>query len=363
LNNSKTIGEWRIPIVKPKLPKALDVLPLLQSIDESHIYTNRGPLVEQLEELYANHFKVKSSQVVALANATLGITGCCAASPVTTWHIPSFTFAATGLAVLNSGDSVVFQDVDLKDWQLSTEFIEPNRSHTHGVIPVLPFGAPLDLEKWSNFKHVIIDAAASMGSGVFDLSVLPKSWFVVFSLHATKVLGAGEGAVVICGSEENALKLKSWANFGFNANRNSITIGTNAKMSEFAAAYGISSYMGKEKEKIEWLAVQQYIEKEGGSLFRSVVHDYPGFRPYWILQFSNVEQKREIEKILTNMDIQTRSWWASPLHEMPAFSGQQIASEMGNSIFLSSTVLGLPCFRDLHLSDVKLISNVLKANS
>src|SRR3990172_5815553 len=47
-----------IPIMQPKLPIAQHLLPYLNRIDESRIYSNFGPLVIQLEERLAEHYGV-----------------------------------------------------------------------------------------------------------------------------------------------------------------------------------------------------------------------------------------------------------------------------------------------------------------
>lgn len=84
-----------------------------------------------------------------------------------------------------------------------------------GIIPVMPFGSPVNIEDYLNWDCVVIDAAASLGSTLENVEKLKPDHFIVYSLHATKVLGAGEGSIVVCGSEDNAKKLCAWANFGF----------------------------------------------------------------------------------------------------------------------------------------------------
>ena len=88
----------------------------------------------------------------------------------------------------------------------------------------------------------IIDGAASLGS-IETLKNLPETSNLVFSLHATKYLGSGEGGLVVTGTKEIADELRSWSNFGFQGSRQSMTQGTNAKMSEIQAAGSIITYL------------------------------------------------------------------------------------------------------------------------
>ena len=64
-------------------------------------------------------------------------------------------------------------------------------------MPVAPFGRPIDVEAWDRFRSssglaVVIDAAAG-----FD-AVAATGTTAVVSLHATKVLGIGEGGFILC---------------------------------------------------------------------------------------------------------------------------------------------------------------------
>lgn len=231
-------GTVAIPVMKPRLPDADAVAPWLRLMDASGIYSNYGPLVSMLERRYAEFFGVGAEQVVTVANATLGIEGAVSVLPASVWQVPAFTFAATGHAVNRAGASVEFADVDRESWALpAAETLDASE----GLLPVLPFGAPVEWRRWAWHPTVIIDAAASMGAAEGRLGGLPPGWAVVFSLHATKVLPAGEGGLVVFGSEDDARALRRWTNFGFDAARISVAPGTNAKMSEIHAAYALAS--------------------------------------------------------------------------------------------------------------------------
>src|SRR4051794_18964373 len=63
-----------VPIMRPKLPPAEAVLPYLQRIDSTRIYSNHGPLAVELKARIAGHFGTTPSNVAMTANATLGLT-------------------------------------------------------------------------------------------------------------------------------------------------------------------------------------------------------------------------------------------------------------------------------------------------
>jgi len=63
----------------------------------------------------------------------------------------------------------------------------------------------------------------------------------VFSFHATKFLNAFEGGAVVTDDDDLAAKIRLMKNFGFADYDNVIYVGTNGKMTEVAAAMGLTN--------------------------------------------------------------------------------------------------------------------------
>jgi dTDP-4-amino-4,6-dideoxygalactose transaminase len=63
----------------------------------------------------------------------------------------------------------------------------------------------------------------------------------VFSFHATKFLHCGEGGAVTTNDDDLARRLRLMRNFGFAGMDHVASLGINGKMSEFAAAVGLTS--------------------------------------------------------------------------------------------------------------------------
>jgi dTDP-4-amino-4,6-dideoxygalactose transaminase len=156
---------------------------------------------------------------------------------------------------------------------------------------------------------VIIDAAASLGRNPPDFSKMKSEWNVVYSLHATKVLGAGEGAIAVCGDMENAEKLRSWINFGFTSDRTSSIAGTNAKMSEFNAAYGLTSLRNLEISRKKWVDSQYMVAEIARDMsWLTWVNSSPAFQPYWIIELEDSARKEHLGVALEKVGVQSRSW-------------------------------------------------------
>ena len=341
--------------MRPSLPKFSDVEPLLRSIDLSRVYTNHGPLVTELESEYAKYFGIQPELVVAVGNATLALQGLVEISDVNNWYAPDYTFAATGLAIIKASKNLHLCDVDIASWKLDPSELDV-KSGSIGVMPVMPFGAEIDFSDYIRFENVVIDAAASLGRTPPDISKMSAGWSIVFSLHATKVLGAGEGSIVVCGNRELAENLRAWINFGFKNERISSLAGTNAKLSEFNAAYGLVSFRNFTQERNNWLEVQQWVSDfTKNRSWNTFVNQNPSFQPYWIADFENEKNRSVVAAALTDAKIQSREWWAKPLSKQPAFRKFSDNRSLSNSSYLASAHLGLPVNSELKKKDVKLI--------
>ena len=350
---------YQIPVMRPSLPKYADVEPLLRSIDMTRIYSNRGPLIRALESEYAEYLGTKPELVVAVANATLGLQGLLEISRTFDWYVPDYTFAATGLAVIKSNKVLHLCDVGAENWKLQISELQ-NNSNDIGVLPVIPFGASVDFLEYLTFKNVIIDAAASLGRTPPDFSKMHPEWSVVYSLHATKVLGAGEGAIVVCGKEETAEELRSWINFGFNSERTAEICGTNAKMSEFNAAYGLTSLRTFYMSQKDWIDSQTLVAEYGKERpWMTWVNSSPAFQPYWIIDLEDSFRKIHIEKTLNAFGIQSRSWWAKPLSKQNAFKSCNRFGNLNISNDLALRHLGLPMFPGLSENEVRYIVSAI----
>src|SRR5258707_8301734 len=192
-----------IPIMRPKLPSMQALAPYLRAIDASRIYSNFGPLALSLEDRLAARFGLPGGTITTVANATLGLTLALigqAARVGTLCVLPAWTFIASAHAVMMAGLIPYFVDVDADTWAVAPECIADviagAPAAVGAVMPVFPFGQPIDVAAWDRFRSrtglpVVIDAAAG-----FD-AITPGATPAVISLHATKAFGIGEGGFVM----------------------------------------------------------------------------------------------------------------------------------------------------------------------
>jgi dTDP-4-amino-4,6-dideoxygalactose transaminase len=226
-----------------------------------------------------------------------------------------------------------------------------------GTVLVLPFGAPLAEAKWSDDAEVVVDAAASLGSMVHQFPNLPLRTSLVFSLHATKVLGIGEGALAVFGDADRAAAFRSWSNFGFAGSRESLSSGTNAKMSEYVAALLHTELDQWPQTLRDWTDLRTLVDRASDQTGLTLQpHSRGVVSPYWI---AVVEDSAATQHALAEAGIGTRRWWGPGLHRMPAFTGVPFA-DLQHTENIASRSLGLPFFRDLTHEQITRIVKVLK---
>jgi dTDP-4-amino-4,6-dideoxygalactose transaminase len=350
----------KIPVMKPILPSAEMVYPYLQSMDSNRYYSNNGPLLNSLEERFAVFLDVPANRVVCSANATLSIMGVARILEGDEIFVPSFTFPGTIHAAIYSGKKVKMADIDSNTWMLNYD--ENNHNSSGGIVlSVLPFGSRPDTVTHLKNSMNLFDAAASIGNYQGKLTGIRSNEVYFFSLHATKVLGIGEGAVTVFGSAETAKQFRSWINFGFEGTRISKSLATNAKMSEISASYGHAALDQWKTERTEWIDInnfQREIEIKFG--IGAPFSSEGNVSPYWICQFADTNIRNKVEKVLLAEGVETRNWWGSGCHTMPAFS-QFRNSEYPETELIASKTLGMPKYRDLRLDEMEFIDHVLES--
>ena len=357
-----------IPVLRPLLPTAAEIRPYLERIDAARWYTNFGPLAAELEQRLADHYQISADKIVLVANGTLALAAALATAPPghgTTVPMPSWTFPATALAAMAIGVQPCFLDVNPVSWALEPNAIPQAIAHrSWAAMPVAPFGAPPDLHGWAKWSEstdvsVVFDAATSFDSLTFLTLPDDPPLALAVSLHATKAFGVGEGGFVMSNDPEWILRIRRHINFGFYGARRSDVLGTNAKLSEFAAAVGLAGLDTWTDVRHRWLDVARQFSRRIADLS---LHAQPGFGDAavstCVVEFENSDICERAITALETAGIDTRRWWGYGQHENPALAGVE-RTDLEATRSLARRTVGLPFWLDISTQQVDAIFSVV----
>jgi dTDP-4-amino-4,6-dideoxygalactose transaminase len=353
-----------VPVARPQLPPAEAILPYLRRIDDARWYSNFGPLLEEFEQRLATRFR-PGTKVVTLANATQALTLALKAMDLPAGGrvvLPSWTFVASAHAVMAAGLKPWFVDVDPQTWMLDPDSVArllPS-IEAAAVIPVCAFGALPDLAAWRAFRDdtgvpVLVDAAAA-----FD-TLMDAQLPAVVSLHATKVLGIGEGGFLATEDETLARKVRLQSVYGFQGNRESRVPATNSKLSEYAAAVGMAAMDAWPSTRLRFLRTAQHMRI--ALTGQPHVKFQDGWGADWVTSVCTVAlplgSADTVARRLGEAGVQTRAWWGKGCHASPAFAdcGRE---PLPVSEALADSTLGLPFSIDMDVDDIAYLAAVLR---
>ena len=145
-----------IKVLRPRLPTAAKLLPYLERIDDSRIYSNYGPLNAEFARRLGD--LVGGSPTTLTSNGTTAIELALRLRCDQRGHclMPAFTFIASAHAVCNAGLTPYLLETDPNSLALTPEIAAAALNSVPGpvaaVLVVSAFGAPPDFAAWTAFE-------------------------------------------------------------------------------------------------------------------------------------------------------------------------------------------------------------------
>jgi dTDP-4-amino-4,6-dideoxygalactose transaminase len=351
--------KYNIPFIRPSFPDSALIAEDVRSIVASNWFTNFGPFEKKFREEIKLYLGDSQIDVVTVSNATVGIDiavralflGDVSRNEVL---VPSFTFAAGPEVLISHGLTPVFVDIDEESWQPSLsqaeKYLERNNDFVAGILLGNSFGVGSPgIEEWEQLSSryslpLIIDSAAGFGSIYEDGSkVGTKGTCEVFSFHATKPFAIGEGGAITTKDKKLAAELYQLENFGYNDNKEIVSIGTNAKLEEISCAIGLRQLQGyDERINARQLLLKhlQDLVAERGNRFQS--NDTKSSIPFMSLLMSNSETAGETLNSLNTAGIIARKYY-SPVHKQGMIMRYaKIADSLSVTEEVYSRIISLP---------------------
>ena len=205
----------------------------------------QGRKVAELETQWAEYVGVKHA--VAMANGTLSLMSIFSGiglEPGDEVITVSHTFAATANAILYTGATPVFVDIEPDTYLIDAKRIEAAITpRTRAICPVHLFGlvADMDMIEAIADRHglVVVEDACQAHGATFRGRKAGSFGHGAFSLYATKNMTTAEGGFVTTNDDKLADWLRLHRNQGMRTRYQFEALGYNFRMTDIAAAIGL----------------------------------------------------------------------------------------------------------------------------
>jgi dTDP-4-amino-4,6-dideoxygalactose transaminase len=355
-----------ISVTKSFLPPIAEYMAQIQRAYHNEWLTNRGELVQELEEKLVHYLGLLQSKILITNNGTiplqialklLGNGGEIITTP--------FSYVATTAAIVWENCTPVFVDIDPEFLTIDETKIESAITpHTKCILATHVFGNPCNIEaidaiaKKHNLK-VIYDAAHCFGVKYKGKSIFEYGDVSTCSFHATKIFHTGEGGAIFCKNPELFHKIFYSHNFGHNGQSDFHGLGVNGKISELQAAMGLAvlPYMD------EILRKRKNIVIEYNRLFENTHLKRIKIRPntewnycYYPVLFENEEMLISYINTLKENQIVPRRYFYPSLNILNYVK----IIVVPNSESISKRIICLPLYDSLDQNNINLITKLLK---
>lgn len=372
---------YKIPFIRPDFPDANDIAEDYTKILASNWYTNFGPYERQFAEQIGQYIG-EGYYASTVCNATAGLFAAVISKlgkgDGSKYVImPSFTFAAGAHTLLWCGYKPLFIDIEPDGLHMDIEEAtravhDPNyQNQIAGILFCNAFGAgSMALDSWEKLSEenrlpLILDSAAGFGS-LYDQShkVGGRGFCEVFSFHATKPFGIGEGGAVISRDKAFIDNLHSVINFGFGEKGDSIQLGFNGKLQEINAAIGLRQL----KRLPSILDQRQAVYREYQAKLNPERFDFQLNAELSSLCFATVILKDVSlrDKLLAKLDaasIQVRTYYQPSIHQQTYFKGSTCYGGLPVTERIDKSVISIPIHDHMDQNDLKLVIDTLNADT
>ncbi|MDD5718024.1 MAG: UDP-4-amino-4,6-dideoxy-N-acetyl-beta-L-altrosamine transaminase [Sulfuricurvum sp.] len=348
-----------------------DIAAVIEVLQSSHL--TQGEKVNELEEGIARYVGVR--HCVLFNSATSALHGAYAACDLT--HddeiiTTPISFVATSNMAVALGAKPVFCDIKA-DGNMDETLIEALiTSKTKAIVPVDFAGKPVAINTITSVakKHnllVIQDSSHAFGSATGGKKIGSLADMTIFSFHAIKPITTGEGGAVVTNNDEFARRLRLFRSHGIIKkqlwNSDMVALGHNYRLTEFAAALGLSQL-----QKIDrFIAVRDTIARYYNERF----HNHPLFS---IIPIGEDDvSARHLYPILLNpelhcvkedifSELQTRGIGVQ-VHYKPIYQNSFYKERFGEQRLHQTehfyrSELSIPCHQKMSLEDAAHIADI-----
>lgn len=330
-----------------------------------------GPYVSRFEAEFADF--CGTAHAITVANGTVALHLALHAMGIGKGDeviVPDLSFIATANAVLMTGATPVFCDIDAQslclDPEQLTTLITPR---TRAVIPVHLYGHPADMKAIRAVANihglaVIEDAAEAHGSAIGGARVGGFGDCATFSFYANKNITTGEGGMIVTNDDALAAEIRTLRDHAMTPQKRywHDRMGFNYRMTNLQAALGCAQL-----ERIE-----EFLEKRRTlfSRYAERLSDVPGLRlnreargttnSYWMIcaeiEGIDATTRDRLCSSLRAQGVDTRPYFY-PMSDMPYIQGP---ANTPIAHRLSACGFNLPTHISLNPADLDSICKVVR---
>lgn len=378
----------KIPLGRPYLDTN-SILKEIESVLETR-WISGGPTIQKFEEAVKAYNNDPNGYYIAVSDGTCAIEMALRCinkgdrfNSTDEVIVPSWSWVASGFAVIHAGATPVWCDVNEYGVPYVEDIEKRITKNTKAIIIVHQMGIPCDIDAINLVANkynipVIEDAACALGTEYKQHKIGTSENIVTYSLQARKCLTTGEGGMIVTRNKEYGEWLRSFRAFGTTisplerdtANKllkeSFNKIGYNYKISDITAAVGLAQIKVFETEIAMRSKVGEIYNKlvrtelEGIASVANIVPDYCtryNWQNYHILLDSSLDRDVVVDK-LRKKNIGCK-WDIQAIHLEPAFNNVYDTCDLPNTMMFHNHGLWLPFYAELTEEDqLYVISNL-----
>lgn len=326
-----------------------------------------GESVVKFEEEFAEYCGVDCAVSTSSGTSALSIalTALDVKNGVSVITTPA-SFVATANAVLHSGGTPKFADIDLQTYNIEPESVKAAvETHTRAVIPVHLYGFPADIDSIKRVSEkkglaVVEDACQAHGAYYKGRKVGGLGDVACFSFYPSKNMTvAGDGGMLVTNDEKIAHKAAKLRDCGRRSKYVHDLVGYTARLNTVNAAIGRVQLRYLD----EWNEKRRRIAK----IYNRLLSDVEGLslppagdkatRPVYHLYVVRTSMRDELKEWLQSKGIECGVHYPLPIHLQPIYV-EMFGFKEGTyprAEELCKTCLSIPMYPDLSEKEVQFV--------
>lgn len=323
-----------------------------------------GPEVKELEEKISGYLKVKhcigtssgtEALVLSLRALAIKLKGREYFDRSEEIITTPFTFTATGDAILRSGATPVFVDIDPATYNIDVDrikdYLHLNSDRVVGMLPVHLYGQACNMDEMAGLARkynlfMVEDIAQAFGGRWKEQKLGSIGTTGAFSFFPSKNLGGfGDAGMVSTSDDGMADLVRMLLKHGGKDKYNVEHVGYNGRLDTLQAAVVLAKfkYIDEFNERRRSIA-EQYNKGLGALKGITLPLAHPAGAYHVYHQYTLRTPKRaDFQAFLRERGIATMVYYPFPLHKMKVFHGHmKIAGELKNAEAAADEVISLP---------------------